>query len=451
MNKLTFKLISVLLALIMSITVIFAASYAWLVLSSNPVATGIQVTIGGGNTVLIAPNISQEASDGTVYNYPGNFSDKMNFGQQDSYAYLQEIGGLNPVSTVNGVDWILPAYYSGNDSQVQEGLIPSGTIKDISEFYVDSELSYANIPAEESSKIHEGHYVYLDFWVVSPGNDYKLRVSTGVDELDGGSFVIGLMEPEVSESGYTLSEAGESVAASVRVGFLANDLYLLDESIQYYANSSYYDDRFTQLRGMYQEPNTGTAYLDQNRFTIYEPNGDYHPSDPSLDGSYVVTKPLGLVEGQILEQSTRNNLTVQKRSTWVKAEGDTDTTRIEQYFQTALYAYAGKELTADDAKRLFYDEYLQGQISSYVQKGGFVEKTGNLYAQLLSNGGVVTAEQLADQNHGATEDVYIIELERNVPQRVRMFIWLEGQDVDCVNTTSTSQFAVNIELACGDE
>ena len=45
----------------------------------------------------------------------------------------------------------------------------------------------------------------------------------------------------------------------------------------------------------------------------------------------------------------------------------------------------------------------------------------------------------------------LIKLERNVPQRIRMFIWLEGQDVDCVDSVRSSNFAVNIELAGGTQ
>ena len=451
MNKLTLKLISVLLALVMSVTVVFASSYAWMVLSKSPAATGIQVAIGGGNTILIAPNVKAELQDGSVCNYPGVFFEKMDFDRQNAYAYLETIGKLNPVSTVNGVDWILPAYYSGVDQEVQEGLIPSGTIKEISDFHVDSELIYANVTADQAGKIHEGHYVYLDFWVVSPGNDFKLRVSTGVDEPEGGSFAINLPVAEMSDSGYVLKEPENGLSSAIRVGFLANDLLLTDDSLQLYSASSHYDERFTRLKGMYLEPNTGTVYLDQNRFTIYEPNGDFHPMDPSIDGNYVETKPLGLVEGQIIEQRTRTNLTVQKKSTWKKAVESTESTALEQYFQTALYAQAGKDLSADEAETVFFDSYLQGQISPYVQKGGFVQLTGNLYGQLAEGGGTVSAQKLSDQNNGATNDVYIIELERNVPQRIRMFVWLEGQDVDCINGISASRLALNIELAGGDE
>ena len=449
MNKIHIKLISVVLTLMLSVSVVVASSYAWMVLSSSPVVSGIQVGIGGGNTVLIAPDIRVEAEDGSVLHYPGRFSDKMNFNQQGSYDYLKEVGKLNPVSTVNGVDWILPVYYAGDDPEVKQGSKPIGALKDIKDFIVDSEMAHANLSAEDKEKIEAGHYVYLDFWVLSPASTYKLRVSTGVDELDGGSFVVDLPKPKETENGYTLEEAKGSPASAVRVGFLVNDLMLTDKSMEKYLNSEYFDDRFTHLKGLYQEPNTGTAYIDANRFIIYEPNGDSHPTYPEVDGMYVETKPLGLQDGKIMEKRTRFDtysfLTVQKKSTWaVPVEGQASA--IEQRFQAALLSGDWSGLDSDEMADKFYGNYLQGQIAPYVRKGGFVQRTDNLYVQL--NSGNVSLES---ENVGATDDVYIIELERNVPQRIRMFIWLEGQDMDCIEQIASSGFAVNIELACGDE
>ncbi len=449
MKKIYIKLISVVLTLVLSVSVVAASSYAWMVLSGNPAVAGIQVGIGGGNTVMIAPDIREVAQDGSVYHYPGHFSDKMNFNREGTYDYLQQVGNLTPVSTVNGVDWILPAYYTGSDEEVQQGMVPGGTLKDFTDFTVDSELNFANISAEDEDKIEKGHYVYLDFWVVAPAADYKLRVSTGVDETDGGSFVIDLPQPVAKESVYTLEAKEGSAASAVRVGFLANDLIMTDDTMSRYVGSQYFDDRFTHLKGLYQEPDTGTAYIDANRFTIYEPNGDAHPAYPDVDGFYVETKPLGLQDGRIVEKRIRSEedafLSVQRKSTWVVPEGS-QVTAIEQQFQTALYAVSRDNLSTGEMADRFYGQYLQGQIAPYVTKGGFVERTDNLYAKLNSK-----TVSLADENTGATEDVFIIELERNVPQRIRMFIWLEGQDMDCIEQIAASRFAVNIELACGDE
>lgn len=444
MTKIYIKLIAMALALILSVSVVIMSSYAWLVLAGNPVATGIQVAIGGGNTILTAPNIT----DGT-HNYPGHFSDRLNFGQQTNYAYLQELGSLTPVSTYNGVDWFLPAYYSGSDEEVQQGKIPSGALKDISEFKRDSELSHANLSIQDQAMIDEGSYIYLDFWVVSPGGDYNLRVSTDTGASAGGSFVIDLMEPEMTDKGYKLKASEASAAAAVRVGFLANDVMLTDDTMLKYTQSPYHDERFTALRGLYQEPNTGTAYIDANRFTIYEPNGDLHPQDPDNNGKYLETKPLALKDEEIVEERIRDRLTVQRTSTWaMTANGQT---LLEEKFQTALYSGIWDKMKATDVMNSFFGKYMQGQLSSCVDKGYFISNTNNLYAMLGPMSLPVAAEQLIDENEpGATDDVYIIKLERNVPQRIRMFIWLEGQDADCVDEVNSARFAVNIELAGGN-
>lgn len=451
MRKIYFKLIVMLAVLLMSVSVVIMSSYAWLVLAGNPAATGIQVAIGGGNTILTAPNVRVETEDGSVYNYPGHFSDKLNFGMNPGYEYLRTLGNLTPVSTTNGVDWFLPEYYSGNDPEVQSGRIPSGMIKDVSQFQLDNELSYANLnpdDEEDREKIRQGSYVYLDFWVASPGGDYTVRVSTGEGTSDGGSFVVDLMEPQKTEDGFTLKESGSSAAAAVRIGFLANDLPLIDDTMVKYRESRYSDDRFTSLRGVYKEPETGNAYLEFDRFTIYEPNGDYHPDRKDLDGSYVITRPLGLSENGITEQDVSRNLTVQRKSTWAPAANQVGTA-IEQQFQTALRSWDLEEMTPAKVLTKFYGNTLQGQFSPYVSKGNFLKRTSDLYT--VSADGAATVTELSRiENAGATEDAYIIRLERNVPQRIRMFIWLEGQDADCGDSIDSARFAVNVELAGSD-
>ena len=48
---------------------------------------------------------------------------------------------------------------------------------------------------------------------------------------------------------------------------------------------------------------------------------------------------------------------------------------------------------------------------------------------------------------GATEDVTIVCLEKNIPQRIRMFIWIEGQDSDCASSLNNVSFTLGLELA----
>lgn len=433
----------------MSVSVVVVSSYAWFVLSGNPVATGIQVTIGGGNTILVAPDIT-EVVDGIAYHYPGKFSDKMNFSRHESYDYLKELGGLNPVSTADGVNWFLPTYYNVTDEEVQQGKVLSGSLRNVEDFILDNKLEHGNLPKKNAEEIEKGSYIYLDFWVVAPGGDYTLRLSTPVAAGDnsGGSFLVDLLQPVSSSGGasYTLAYPENAAAAAARVGFLANPNRLIDDTMLHYKDSSYFDERYTSLQGFYYK--SGTAVADENnRFTIYEPNADLHPSGVAADGSYVETKPIALVNGIPAEESVFDRLTVQKTSSWVLANNGAGTA-IEQRFQTALLGMDLSDTDEDKLKDAFYGDYLQGQISPYVTKGAFIKETSDLY----QFGTSATAEEVASlDSSGATEDVYIIKLERNVPQRIRMFIWLEGQDVDCVDSVRSSSFAMNIELAGGTE
>ena len=446
MRKISIKLIAITLTLILSLSVMVMSTYAWFVLSQNPVVTGTQVAIGGGNTILIAPDITQVV-DGVTYHYPGVFDDTMHFEQQESYSFLQNVGGLTPVSTADGIHWVLPAYYNYSDEEVRQGEVYSGQLKDVKDFYLDSELEYANLTADQREKISEGSYIYLDFWVVSHGGDYTLRISTGEDT--GGSFVLDMLEPVAGNTitGYSLELPEHQAAGAVRVGFLANSLNTGNEPLLLYQDSVYFDSRYTSLRGFYQEPDTGAVELSENRFTIYEPNCDIHPSGAAQEGSYVTTQPLGLVGGVIAPVSVAGQVAAQKVATWANAENGSGTA-LAQRFQTAM---AGKDLSNMDTQEisdLFYGSYLQGQYSPYVKQGSFVKNATDLY----KFGESITAEQMATlDTAGATSDVYIIELERYVPQRIRMFIWLEGQDVDCVNTASASSFALSIGLAGGSE
>ncbi|MBQ5840462.1 MAG: hypothetical protein IIW40_00745, partial [Clostridia bacterium] len=122
---------------------------------------------------------------------------------------------------------------------------------------------------------------------------------------------------------------------------------------------------------------------------------------------------------------------------------------IEEIFQASL---AGRSTAREEeATVAFYKNYLEGQVAPYVASGDFVSKTNVLYDFAIPNGGIVETDKMGSAVYlsGATEDVFITELQRNVPQRIRMFIWLEGQDPDCSNTDAiaASAFALGLELS----
>ena len=429
-NNIVGKLIVAVALLTVSATLVGMFSYAWLTMSGAPEVDGIQINIGGSNTIMIAPDVTVENEDGTVSHYPGEFSQRMDFSKHSAYEYLSNLAGLTPVSCADGINWVRPTYYAEDSEEVRAGDALVGQIRDIDDFLVDTSLEFANLSADELEGSMVGNYIYIDFWVVSPGESFDLRVSTGQDDDSSGSFVIGKMEAAKAEGdegqfGYTFSMKSETISSSVRIGFLVSDDWCTYTDNVKYAASLDYDSRYTFLKGQYLDKGSSgeNEYLN-SRFTIYEPNGDLHFEEKYETGYYKITEPIGVVGGVKQKVDIRDRLAVQLKSTWTQAANNKDTV-IEQLFYTGI---AYKDLTGKTPEMLtqsFYNEQLQNVIAPYVNRGLFIRDTAYLYESASKKGYVFSESPSFNKLGGATDSAVIATLEKNVPQRVRMFIWLE--------------------------
>lgn len=413
-------------ALLCAMAMIVMSSYAWLTASTSPVAEGIQVAVGGGSTILLAPDVVDE--DGV--HYPGTFGATLRL---DDLLDADAHSGLTPVSTADGLNWYLPVYYTEDDPEVRAGTAKAGDLKSYNQFLCDTTLTYANLLADDESAA-EGSYLYADFWVVSPGSRYELRVSTSNDASGAGSYVVDLPQVVETEVGFAMQTPEYPASESLRVGFLVNQNAAAESADAYAANRG--DQRYTTLRGDYQKAGEQVQpAFSYNTFHIYEPNGSSHSA--LGETGYIATYPLGRNDISVTGIPVGGRLSVQMASQW---EGDT----VNDLF-TASVQQAGDTATAADVQARLY-KTLAGR-SDYVNKGQFIQNTDKLYANLEEDHTVLqaTLEQMAKA--GANESNSIVTLERNVPQRIRMFIWLEGQDADCVSGASVSGFAMRIELA----
>ena len=453
MNRLIRKLLAAVMALVLTVVMVVAVSYAWLTLSDAPVLEGIQISIGGGDTILIAPNLSEEV-DGTVYHYPGRFNGNLIFSQHEQYGYLQDVAGLSPVSTADGLHWFVAEYYDYNDEAVLNGEATVGLVKPIDEFSCDTRLFHANLSPEQSEPAQKGSYVYVDFWVVSPGADYTLRISTGEANGGGGSF---LMEPPIPVEGedgtYTLEESDGYAAASARVGFLVcQDLVVDEKNLDMYRNSAGYNPDYALLRGIYQQPGAHPLYSEGYRFTVYEPNADLHPDGEN--GAYYLTSPIGYEGDRAVYADMRGKVAVQLSGRWPEA-GEATGLSLRQTFDMWQITHDLSDMSSEEIQKSFYGDYLQNHLLPYVGTGRFVQRADNLYGYGAEHqtDRIPAAELSAvmGSTAGATEDTYVVRLEKDVPQRIRMFVWLEGQDVDCRNPGQTLRIVLNIELAGGRE
>lgn len=435
MKRMTSKLFIAVIMLIITVVIGVSVSYAWVTLSSSPAVSGAQVTIAGGTTILLAPDLTATQTEGgneVTVHYPGEFSNNLIFSHYDSYDYLSELVGITPVSTADGVSWVLPSYNGA-----------TGLLNDLDEFTVDRNLRYANATDPHAG----GKYIYVDFWVVSPGSEYKLRVSTDVKSREGSSLLELPAAKKDSESftGFSLKSTTGEIESIARVGFLVNNEPANDRDTLAYTRSVGFESRYGKLLGKYSEPGEEPQLLAQNKFTIYEPNGTVHVAAGLDQGSYSVTSPLSYdpFMQTISETDISDILTVQTRSRWTMTGEER---LLDQMFQTAISGVSG--LNEESATHRFYNDYLQWQVIPYITTGEFFAYTETLYAN-ASNGYVSPAKVAENLTvAGATDDVYIIELERNTPQRIRMFIWLEGQDADCATSSAgASSFVLNLELA----
>lgn len=447
------KLVAAVLLLATAMIMVLTTSFAWMTLSDSPVVQGIQVTIAGSHTVLVAPDISETVGDKVVH-YPGQFSDEMNFSDYAQYDYLKQVGGLLPVSTADGENWYLPTYYGNTDPEVLNGTAHTGQLRPTTDFTRDNSLEFANLTADQLKKTRQGNYVYLDFWVMAPVDGYQLRVSTGAESA--GSFVIDLPDPQQSVdsgiSSYTLTGSNAQTAAAVRIGFLINEDTVLDDSMLQYSHSPGFNSSCTRLQGLYSDPGLGALEMPTTSFTIFEPNGDLHPQtvlnglgNEITDGQYAITQPLA--KGGI-PTDISDRLTVQLTNSWTQS--GTGQTLIAQQFATFM---AGRSTAGEDTmslKQAFFQDRLQYQIYPYVTKGSFLSYTRDLY-NAAANRAVSADDLQLLPKAGATSDVYMTELYGGVPQRIRMFVWLEGQDVDCINSAAAGSFAISIELAGSNE
>ncbi len=433
MKNTTIKLISLAVLTVIALVSVVSVSYAWLSMSTSPELSGLQVKLGGSNTIMVAPDVTTTV-DGQQIHYPGEFSDSINFSTENGYEYLNSSIKLAPTSTSDGVYW----YFPSSDSE--------------SGYICDSSLQYSNMSELPADNAVQGGYACLDFWVVSPAYA-SLRVSVG--EGEGGSYVLSLPQPQESGDGYALDMSTQLLAGCTRVGLLANTQTVTDLSMNNYINTSNYNDNYRRLKGVYQKkddtPNSYPAV-----FTIYEPNGDLHSDEGAStlardgfsyvlchNGEYAATKPISaMMTGTPEPVDVSAHTTVQKTTQWVAA---TDTqTLIEQMFGTYLYSVTGA-LEQKELSNGFYNGYLGYQCTPYIKKGDFIKSASGLSAKTDEDGLVKDLSTL--ETAGATDDIIITELEKNVPQRIRMFVWIEGQDIDCAMASAGGKLLINLELA----
>ncbi len=433
-RKIKLKMIAMASIMLASLLLLVSVSFAWFSISTSPEVSGLQVTLFSDRAVLVS-------ADGETFDQSVSLA--------ETFKYYAD---LKPISTVDGVNWFRAEY--ANTGSVKSFILDNtgkhGNVgiymKDASGNFTDTLLG----PSELFDAEQEGYYVYCDIWLATELEE-GCRVTLSAPDLAVGN----LQEWETDEEHEHGAKYGSYALAAYKKADDSETVYNIDNNAQ------------TALRvGFMTYKVDGST----DRFVIYEPNADqrslpdlkpsggdevyikdfvllpnenFNPDDPNStepqylnyrDGTYIPTYPIGIVKDQngndtyVPTAIAPENLIIQKRSAWDESE-------IEAQI------LAGKSLNSNN-------------IASF---GSFVRSTSTL-TNSLNNLPPETKfhtflPEPGDPNTGLASESIIVTLpgrkdgETLSAQKVTMFIWLEGQDVDCWNDIADGTFVINLEFA----
>ena len=452
------KIIATLVILIIAIVMLVTASVAWFSISTNPEITGMQVGIHAPDRLLLS--VDNE-----------NWTENIDISEQFKY-----YAPLKPVSTVDGLHWFLPRYNE------------DGSLKPVNEFELDDNLTYANVmlystpdAGEEPvkytgkelfEKMNQGYYVYGDFYLKTEEDETEVRLSypnpfayENTDILDtDGTYL--LPSYELDNKTNTLKNISYNAERSARIGLLINPDYTAPD---FKNNPSY---------GL-----NGSNEYKKNTYVIYEPNADLRTKNekPATDPDNTTERYIIDYDFSGSDNFTDNNyyetLPIKKNS-----DGSFAQVRINSVPTTILVPQMHSQWNLNKLKESV-DSYLDGESSSWWSSKDVVYPFGAfLNAQSLYNGrsaggnsypalvpktqfiksdgtelpGLGTGDPL---NLGEQNGIYpyqsepayadsqvLIKLKKDEPVMIRMFVYIEGQDIDCWNDIAAGGFVVNIEL-----
>ncbi len=486
--------ISLLMALIMLVT----ASVAWFTISTAPEISGIQVGIYADRTLLLS-------SDNTEYVQYLDLSPK--FKDLAPLHPVSTVDGLNWfIPTYNSKTGELrdASEFILDDKLEYANIIKVESVP--GDYYEDTTPDL--IEGEIQDNANKGYYVYADFWMKTEdegGCNVRLTIPhyAKFDTDSGSDFMTAFdrqkdAEEEVAQgwygsyvlnSGFKVSEAGEIILesreaeTSMRVGFLLDPDDPPEEEEEEETSDAETPGTETPDAGT---PDTDSYADEKNKFFIYEPNADIRSasnkpletndkskvdyildykfnSESYEDGTYFVTQPIEKKEYTRPKTDPETGEELKDPET-----GETLTEKyfggkvvdITDYTKTHLIIQKASEWDLDKAKAKVAEGKLPNSNDVKYPMGGFLD-TETLYEMLTEEDAndVNTTESGIEINNPnrlvdvskMTTDIagsnVIVTLKKDTPLKVRLFIWIEGQDVDCWNDIAAGRFIVNLELA----
>lgn len=394
MARIKMKLLMAGAGLVIALVMMSVGTFAWFTLSTKPEVAGISVTMESTgkewpfemSTNYEPPTegqTQQEAEDNAAWTKDLGVFDLG--GGADNTGDLQNLGPLRPITTYDGEHWYLPTYSA------------EGHVDKFTEVDLYSVMNRIESPGTEEA----GNYVIsFSFWVRTrdPDTSYALKLNNPNSNGDGtyhvhddeelfGTFV--LPWPKAKDGG----------------GFSTEDTSL---------NAA--KDGMTCLR-------IGFKVEGEEDFYIYEPNADKR-SQFTGGGELGGLKYIG-----------QNSLTVNDTA---QRTAGVQTTMVPRFKAGEGGAQASYEMMAQPVQARqaasSWNETALASASKVDSK--LIGTIGNFYRTDNTTEFITSYSELPA----------ITTVTKGQPKKITVYVWLEGQDIDCWNQIASSSIYGNLEF-----
>lgn len=490
-------------AMVMSIVVLMMATFAWYTLSTNPEIKGINFSVSGEQAILVSKDNSEgsyklsesltedlqdckslvpvstyNGEDWFVCKYDAK-GDVLQEPEKDNdvvvgtqFTHLQFPVGSNEEPASEAASQGLAAGEEGSDTifYIWRDIYLKTTEKEVNVYLtVPRSDNYEEDPTENK---HYGSYVMS--YHVEEGENGESQITL----LDGGSETcarVGFKVLGVVENGKKDATPTEN----------AGDLFIYEPNA----------DRRSTLDKSLNDYRTDKYIAGFLAKDFYSKSGSNSYANVAAGEYYLPTFPVKSKEITIGDQNTTDgeaaifptdHLIVQKKSIWKQPDvsdipvggdpgntggtsgngGTTENGGTSENGSTSVVNLSeggegetgtGPSETSDlpegsDTPKtdngLTVDNFNSTMIA---HMGKFITLSGmnNVYPNSLnkSNTDYKLVALTESDKQSYRSSVMLTTLEKDKPQKVRLYFWIEGQDVDCWNDISSTNFLVNLEFS----
>lgn len=396
MKQVKLKIMLSFTGILLGVVMLVSASYAWFTVSVTPEIQRLVITVTpSGKEVPFELSIDYAQKN---YN-----QEEATWVTELHLDQLVENYTLRPISTVDGIHWYLPKFSA------------DGNVNGFWQLPNNRMSVWANNPDPQ-----DNYMVYADVYVRTRNTDAAQEMilsnpisKPGAGEQHYANYV--LWDPVWTDEG-TLKT--NDAMASVRIGFLYTPL---EEAVN------------AEGVKTVTEGSSGSFY-------IYEPNADMRSSDFE---EYAAATGYSEMAEQIyvLEQEDVSN-------------------KVNQYAGT--FADHNRYYATKAPKYISATEYQLVNVAQTLGERLIVQKTSSWNQQALDalNGAKLTSKAIGsigdfcsvNSGTGALTPVATTSREamttvhHETIQKMRIFIWIEGQDIDCWNQIAGGNIYANLEF-----